>query len=116
MYIIPLAKANPARLAGQASDMFFRCSTVRASRAIRPKQRFDMRESGLFIVEMGCTQNSVCHGVTPYLERLPLVVGVVKCNTADRNSRSGRVSPELHRRRSDYRAAAGGEKSLVFRR
>jgi len=80
---IALAKANPAALALQAPDAVgVTVATMRASRAIRPKQRLDIRERSFLIVEVGSAQNRLCHGVSPYEETLPFVVGVVKCNTA----------------------------------
>src|SRR6185312_1919862 len=80
---VALAKAGAAALALQpANAIRVAIPAMRANRALRPKQRFDIRERGFLIVEVGSAQNRLSHGYSPVCGRtLRLAVGVVKCNT-----------------------------------
>lgn len=81
---VALAKAYSAAFALQAPNaVAVTVSTMRAIRSIRPKQRFDIRESRFFVMELRGAQNRLSHVTSPYLEKLHLVAGVVKCNTPD---------------------------------
>jgi hypothetical protein len=74
---IALVKSYASGFAREFADVLFGRAAMRANRASRPKARFNIGVSGLFVVEMIFGKNGR-HGISPYGETLHYVDGCVK--------------------------------------